>query len=380
MNDIYEYKARKYKHKYLKLKREYIAQGGMRGRITINKVLSYFDKEPLVIDKQKNKRIDNNNKASKEQQIFKKKLILLRDNIINIIEEFYKKDQILGNINYDNIFSNNKNFNFKINLITDINTTFKFNTDKPVDIINFENEKNNHVEEIKYYKNENEKDNIEHIQKIQNTNDIRQFCFKYFLNIDRIPKTYNVPVFKIYMKDIFKIIIQNNNSHPPILIWFYNLFKTQLSANQKDKYIIEHYIEDTYITKIELYNALETLGTDEKTFLKEFKIYFDKCVYNEKMHNNDTKYEMSNIFGYCIIIKPYIKNIDYYSLTILICKLYEEFTKYYVIVENITKDEDKYVQKLPGLFKNLKDQYYNHEIEKNTFLTQLNVIIDCIKD
>jgi len=380
MNDIYEYKARKYKHKYLKLKREYIAQGGMRGRITINKVLSYFDKEPLVIDKQKNKRIDNNNKASKEQQIFKKKLILLRDNIINIIEEFYKKDQILGNINYDNIFSNNKNFNFKINLITDINTTFKFNTDKPVDIINFENEKNNHVEEIKYYKNENEKDNIEHIQKIQNTNDIRQFCFKYFLNIDRIPKTYNVPVFKIYMKDIFKIIIQNNNSHPPILIWFYNLFKTQLSANQKDKYIIEHYIEDTYITKIELYNALETLGTDEKTFLKEFKIYFDKCVYNEKMHNNDTKYEMSNIFGYCIIIKPYIKNIDYYSLTILICKLYEEFTKYYVIVENITEDEDKYVQKLPGLFKNLKDQYYNHEIEKNTFLTQLNVIIDCIKD
>jgi len=380
MNDIYEYKARKYKHKYLKLKREYIAQGGMRGRITINKFLSYYDKEPLAIDKQKNKRIDNNNKASKEQQIFKKKLILLRDNIINIIEEFYKKDQILGNINYDNIFSNNKNFNFKINLITDINTTFKFNTDKPVDIINFENEKNNHVEEIKYYKNENEKDNIEHIQKIQNTNDIRQFCFKYFLNIDRIPKTYNVPVFKIYMKDIFKIIIQNNNSHPPILIWFYNLFKTQLSANQKDKYIIEHYIEDTYITKIELYNALETLGTDEKTFLKEFKIYFDKCVYNEKMHNNDTKYEMSNIFGYCIIIKPYIKNIDYYSLTILICKLYEEFTKYYVIVENITEDEDKYVQKLPGLFKNLKDQYYNHEIEKNTFLTQLNVIIDCIKD
>ena len=85
MNDIYEYKARKYKHKYLKLKREYIAQGGWMGRITINKFLSYNDKEPYEIDKKKKKLIDNSNKASTEQQNLKKKLILLKNDINQII-------------------------------------------------------------------------------------------------------------------------------------------------------------------------------------------------------------------------------------------------------------------------------------------------------
>ena len=33
MNDIYEQKARKYKYKYLKLKNEYIAEGGMLGML-----------------------------------------------------------------------------------------------------------------------------------------------------------------------------------------------------------------------------------------------------------------------------------------------------------------------------------------------------------
>ena len=339
--------------------------------------------------KKKKKLIDNSNKASTEQQNLKKKLILLKNDINQIIEEFYKKDQILGNINYNNIFINEKNYSYNINLITDINTKLKFNINNPVDIINFENKNNNYVKKIEYNKNKNENDNIKHIQKIQNINVIRQFCLPYFVNIKRIPKTYEIPNFKIYMKDIFNIIKYNNNSHPPILIWFYNLFKTQLSANQKDNedmikreggHIKKHEEENTYITKEELYNALETLGTDEKTFLKEFKTHFEMCVYNDTNHDKNTKHEMSNIFGYCIIIKPYIKNIDYYSLTILICKLYEEFTKYYVIVETTTKDEDKYVQKLPELFKNLKDQYNNHEIEKDTFLTQLDVIINLIKD
>ena len=80
MNDIYEHKAKKYKYKYLKLKREYIAEGGRP---------SYF----------KTKLNDND---INEQKI-KKFLEKLKKSIDSNITPLYDKGYILGNINLQNI-------------------------------------------------------------------------------------------------------------------------------------------------------------------------------------------------------------------------------------------------------------------------------------
>jgi hypothetical protein len=372
MTDIYEYKAKKYKYKYLKLKRENNVEGGWMGRKTINKYLSYKDIEPYKIDK--NKPIKHTEQVSTEQQTLKKKLILLRDNINNNINELYKNDNILGNINYNNILINEKKFLHKINLITNKNTTFIFNINNPFKIINI----NNPFNIINIINNKN----IDDINK-NNIDDIRKFCFSFFLDKKIFPKNYESPIFKDYMIYIFNKIEKNNSRYyPPILIWFYNLYKTQLSANQKEKqdmidkegkHIEPHKKEDTYITQDELYKALET---QEKHLVSEFKKYFETCVYINGKHNSNTPHPMCDIFGYCIVIKPYIKNIDYYSLTMIICELYEIFTTYYAIVEDTTINS----KRLPELFKELKEKFNNNLIEKDYFLKQLDLIISVIKD
>ena len=86
MNDIYEQKARKYKYKYLKLKNEYIAEGGMFGMFNWGKKI-------------KTKLNDND---INEQNI-KKFLEKLKKSIDSNIIPLYDNGYILGNINLENI-------------------------------------------------------------------------------------------------------------------------------------------------------------------------------------------------------------------------------------------------------------------------------------
>ena len=63
MNDIYEYKARKYKNKYLKLK--YIAEGGVFEKIR-NKLGYNLGFNSIMTPRDKSKPIDHTQSASSE--------------------------------------------------------------------------------------------------------------------------------------------------------------------------------------------------------------------------------------------------------------------------------------------------------------------------
>jgi len=348
MNDIYEYKAKKYKHKYLKLKKKYIGGGMMQ------KILRYTNGFPSKRDKKKI--TDHKKSASSDQKNLKNKLILLKNSIIKDIQPLYNKNQIISNINFNNIFykgdkimtpkyniDRNDNIH-QINNITDNEITFKFNTNNPFNIDIF---------------------------KIENN------CLLPFSSIKNIEKVNTLPQFLNYMKKIFQIIKNNNKPfYPPILIWFYKLFETQLfkniKTNKTNKHIIPHNQDDTYITEKELYTALGALGDDNKPFITEFKNNFEKCLKKNIVNNH---YLMQHIFGYCILVKPYIKNIDYYSLTIVICEIYEHFNEHFEIVEDTSKSEIR----LPQLFKNFKEKFNDNSIDENSFFEQLDLIISVIK-
>ena len=105
MNDIYEYKARKYKHKYLKLKREYIAKGG-----AFNKIKKFFKNNTmgyrigidyLMEPRDQSKPIDHSQSASAEQKKLKTKLKYLRQEIKLYMDI---PNLIYGNIYYKDMF------------------------------------------------------------------------------------------------------------------------------------------------------------------------------------------------------------------------------------------------------------------------------------
>ena len=119
MNDIYEQKARKYKYKYLKLKKntEYIGEGGMFG-----KFFNFFGNKANTDAEAKAVKatIDGIKAVSevatsknKEHEDFKEKMQNLKTAIEDKIREIYDKNQILGNIN-ENIFKDNNTVEFVI--------------------------------------------------------------------------------------------------------------------------------------------------------------------------------------------------------------------------------------------------------------------------
>jgi hypothetical protein len=414
MNDIYEYKARKYKHKYLKLKNEYISEGGVlkipkiqivtkkdiketvkatkegikkktkevkkKAKKGIKKVQKFFniksDLKPMS-DKEKSKPIDHTKPASDEQKNFKKNLNLLKTEIEKVISPLYKNNQILGNISFNDIFYKGKEkiningYNIQsIDIIISNEITFKINNNNPKNIITY--------------------------------NNIETTCSKYseyFKNIPRLYDNYQKIVrFEDFMIQMLDIIIIGKN-YPPILIWFKEIFNTEYETNKKNRqeeynetrkrygtkvadtnsgYLKTFSKEDNFITKNKLFEALDT----DKQFLsknvkEKFKEDFE-CL-SKKNHPGDDKisrYNMSDIFGYCIMTKPYIKNIDYYLLTMIICQLYESFTKYFKIVEDTTKK----LPRLPQLFQKFKDNFNNNSIDEMSFFENLNDIISVIKD
>ena len=284
MNDIYEYKARKYKHKYLKLKREYI--GGIPNlfgpKVTKNKheLLDskgqiYHNKDPTI-----------------EQVNFKKLLILLKKNITEKIEPLYNKQQILGNINSSIKKKNKIKFNINKKLLIDIN---KFDT------IN---------------------------------------------NIDDVNKIYD------------EIINRNKDYIPNILKCFFNIYL--------EKHV-KH--EEFIINKKDLFKSFSDceLNVYSTNALFTSKKNFDLHIENNKM--NDI---------YITFIKQFVKNIDYYALTKVICDLYDNYNKYNYTVEN--KVGDFNLHELFTNFRNNFDSYLNNKILDNKyFIEQLDEIISVIK-
>jgi hypothetical protein len=289
MNDIYEYKARKYKHKYLKLKREYI--GGVKARNTIAKIIG-VDKTTKIfgpkVTKDKFKLLDSDGKIdhskdpTKKQVNFKKLLILLRNSITKNIKPLYDKDQILGNIN---------------NIIIRKNNIIKFNKNKIIDI-----------------------------NKFDTINDI-----------DDVNKIYD------------EIINRNNEYISPILKCFFNICLKKHKINKND-----------------LLTSFSYCGLIEDSTKQLFKTLIDHEDYNI----NDI---------YKNFIKPFVKNIDYYALTKVICDLYDDYDYKY----NYTVENKVGIFNLQELFTNFRNKFYsyldNRILDDKYFFEQLDEIISVIK-
>jgi hypothetical protein len=357
MNDIYEYKARKYKYKYLKLKREYMGEGGAWGRVTKNKVRNILDMKLLPIDKSKIKEINNSKAASNEQKNFRKKLISLRnsidisDNINNII---------YGNIYYYDIFYHGNEplvFTDKMK---------KSNSKQAKLIINDEISLKIHK------KNKNEDKN--YINIIPNDISIVSYDISY----------------RKYLNYIFKKI--DTISYPPlILLHFCNIYKRNKSLQEEEWK--SNYNKPGHEHEYNFFNDVNTIVKDYQLY-KEFtdlneatkhKFYENLKKYNIKRGNKTDTYTMSDLFSFIFLqsndnpdnFHNCIKNIHYYSIAMIINHLYVNFTDFFIIVENTT---DKNSQQLPALFENLVKQYNNHEIEKVSFLEQFDKIISLIKE
>ena len=365
MNDIYEYKARKYKYKYLKLKRKYMDErdgGGSIFGYLVKKIYSNKDPKPIKTE-DKNKPIDHTQPASQEQKIFKQKLILLKESIINNIKLLYDNNKILGDKAYN---LSKQDYNC---ILSDLNTIKCIIDEKATFNLRSNQSFNIKIMCRKIYSTPYYGDNMEHIYNIYK---------------------------KIKENDIYK----NDGFVPPILKWFFELLEKKSEEKQKildqgntqriiearGKYkpsIWENRIENIGITKIELFNSLKSFLSEKISknninslkILKEFEEDFNKSV-NQTRFDENHEYLMCDIFSYCILFKPYIKNIDYYSLTMYICKLYEIFKEYFIIVEDISKSSIR----LPELFENFKEKFYDNSIDEKSFFEQLDLIISVIKE
>jgi len=338
MNDIYEYKARKYKYKYLKLK-ELRGSGGKKSktkrtesttRRTVNKVRKILNSELVPItEKEFNKVIDHTQEPTNQQKNFKKILVEFREYIKNKIEPLYLKDEIIGTINFNEIFyKNDKKINVKfaqiINLIIDNKTILKLKFNK--DNIN--------INEINVYDLYN---------KIKFSN------YRYINDKKRKINSYNI-------------------SYAPIILeWFNNIYEIKIDDIKNNK--------NRNITTEEIYSYLDNFKRFDKynecNSLKKFREDYKKFI----LSNIKNDYSIEEIYDNCIKNRPYIKNIDYYSIAMIIYELYKIFINYFVIVEN----RNISTEGLPKLFDNLKKKYYNHEIEKESFLKDFDLIISVIK-
>jgi hypothetical protein len=307
MNDIYEQKARKYKYKYLKLKRlkkelEYTAEGGMFGNV-YNNLLNLFSSKT---DANKSQEIvygeHHKQAASENQKNFRNKLVSLQKEIIEKIVPLYG-NEIIGNINNIN-FTMNEKINLKYTVL-------------PM-------EKNIVSNTLK--------NNIEKIVKNPVYADYYPPIIKCFYNIDN-----------------------NQNIKKSELFRLLGLCFTSIAAKSKNEVILE---KDN-----------KKIDTSYQILLKELLKILDK--------NSDFNYNMYYIYELCI--QPFIKDVDYYALTKVICNLYDEYNvnnKDNKITENKTENNNS----LDELFSIFKLNFLNNAINKENFLTQLNNIIKAIKE
>lgn len=376
MNDIYEYKARKYKYKYLKLK--YIAEGGVFEKIR-NKLGYNLGFNSIMTPIDKSKPIDHTQSASSEQKKFKQKLTYLRSNIKIHLEPY--PNTIYGNINYEDTFHHLENGNY---IKTGFNNFGLFSDSEYAGLIIDNNRR------IIFHKND-------------------------YININITDKNKNY--YMSYICDnIFNTrrgdYIQRISYAPPILKFFFDIYKSKRTAQEnilkqdnKNNFLNDNKIT---ITKEELFDELKNIDTPLLKFetdlkdsfnkpsnseldeiyiklkkptmslkiFKDFVNFFKENFFKEKGFKD--KYFMKDIFDSIIVKKenPYIKNIDYYSLAMIIYTLYTTFTNFFSIVEDTTKSSER----LPELFENLKKQYNDNEIVKVTFLEQLDLIISVIKE
>jgi hypothetical protein len=348
MNDIYEYKARKYKYKYLKLK--YIAEGGEKGRVTLNKIknkLGNYNLFSSVKPRDKNKLINNSKQATQEQKNFKDKLISLRKSIIDMNPILiYDND----NINYYDIFYNKKGkIEFTDKMKNDKYEQVKLIIDKNISLIINKGEGKG----IKI------NDNEEHLH----LKHISDHILKNKKNDENIVTNSHDPLYELLL--CFCRIFKNN----------YSTQKSSEEEKYKHNVQYKNYVfseQSTVVTEEELKNGFKDLNPHT------LEIFNNKFA---ELKNNQISgsYNMNRILLF--IYSNYYKNINYYSIAMIINNLYENFNEYFQIVETcIDCTTEKKSQALPGLFQSLKDDYNDHKITRDTFLAKLDVIIDTIKD
>jgi hypothetical protein len=215
--------------------------------------------------------------------------------------------------------------------------------------------------------------NKEIIGKINNIN----FTMNKFSIEDNTIETPGIVKSTDKVKDNIKILVNDekySDYYPPIIKCFYkidnnknkNITKTELfkllgicltsiAAKSRNEVILE---KDK--GKVDLFYQM---------LLKELLKLLDK--------NADVQYNMYNVYKLCI--QPFVKDIDYYALTKVICDLYDEYkiNNKDDAIKQIKTEKNNTIDELFGIFK---ANFLNNAINKNNFLTQLDDIIKVIKE
>ena len=327
MNDIYEQKAKKYKYKYLKLKRlkreiEYIGEGGMFEKV-YNDFLNLFGKktdtkaiEPKAIVYGEH----HNLPASDNQKQFRQTLVKLREKI-NLFLRPLHDTYIIGKIN---------------------NTDFT--TNEKIGLVDHTQIKDS-VSDTLYNK----------IKNIAKDPEYREFfppIIKCFFNIDNILNTQET----CYYSEKHKRKSNIYNTKKDCLIKILGKCLTSISAKSNNIAINEKEIE-----------------------IDKFSGYLLENLFKKLDQETDVHYDLYIVYTSLIRQNNYEKDIDYYALTKVICDLYDTYIKDNkddIIKENITKS-GRYTD---ASINNLKNTFLNNGITKDILITELNNIIEAIKE
>ena len=339
MNDIYEYKARKYKHKYLKLKKQYIGEGGA------NDIENFFS----------NLFPNQNTKA-----IFESQKKLYNDNIANNKNSIKKlfnsflnsSNDIISIINLKN--KNNNKFIIQYNDDTDVSKIIKIINDLYDRLINFLSLIQDYNIKLSTFKDEIEKNNIKLTELYARnktleggdiTSDVTNFLkssgdfitsiflnpnpnpnpnpenkdtdykytdykfmkqYKYNNNIDAILDMISfqknkINFFKYSIEDLYHPFI--SDSSKIINFIFYTSFTNQLDNNNTEviKIINDHYNKITELKNlIQNYNInfLKLKDSIEKHYTELTKIYnLKKELYyrHDQLITDIKTYKIENI-------------------------------------------------------------------------------------
>ena len=449
MIDIYAQKAKKYKYKYLKLKKQYIAKGG------VWKDLEKFI-EPLVTPV-----VEQVKQVTKQIEQFVKpvsQLVLLHN--INYEIEFVGKGTYGCIISPPLQFNNNNNINIKFN--TNINNIFTskeyvgkllscdnnaFN-DEYEQFINIEkiDKDANHRSKLifaAYMSNEELKENLiflcNNLQNEKTKEQIKQL-YKCLINPEKqiinssISKNYGYIIstrvgksFADHKLDEFKtdeiitilenlkesigdliqklyddesihgdIKFDNMTLDKKLKVYFIDFgFIQKYDDYEKLKQISRHQIypdildifikisnisvKNNKISKLELINRLNSKkfqkeGSIQSNLLKKTQLNFiDYSCFFHSLEDN-TKYSLEEFYTKCI--KPIIKNIDIYGLSLYI---YVLFIKIYKNTVPFNYDFNKDPNTLKILNELLINALYNNIDSPDELIIYLEAIINSIK-
>ena len=363
MNDIYAQKAKKYKYKYLKLKKEleggqeftFIGKGGfgciisppIKFNITdINEeiftskdyVAKLLSKEAFIDEKKEFEEIEDIDKEGKHrskliyaEQMSKEKLgdelgKISRNNETEQLRSCINEKKLLKQVSdsydatYGYIISTKVGTSFdKLNGYRYENENKKIIDNSKIDSIKLESCNEEDIKRIL----KNLKTSIEDlITKLYDNNFIHGDLKSPNITLD---KNYNVYFIDFgFMKKYDNLYYINgysqNENYPNILKTFFSIFPITTIPNKKSIFI-----NSDKITKFNLINQLNINKSRFKNVIEPRLLKYTELVYIDYsffFHSleDNTEYSPQQIYDMCI--EPIAKNIDIYALSLFIYQLF----------------------------------------------------------